>query len=133
MEERYLEIRFCYLMQKLIKRFNNSIHVLDFIEAVSLLANVDDMVIKNFMTQVRYGRGKIVTYLDEVLYVAISIGKSYRDIAKLVGCSPTTITNKMKDWERYDMIYKGIGKKTTDQEFDEIKRFMELLDILKEV
>ena len=50
MEERYLEIRFCYLMQKLMKRFNNSIHVLDFIEAVSLLANVDDMIIKNFMT-----------------------------------------------------------------------------------
>ena len=116
-----------------MKRFNNSIHVLDFIEAVSLLANVDDMIIKNFMTQVRYGRGKIVTYIDEVIYVAISVGKSYRDIAKLTGCSPTTVTNKMKDWDRYDMIYKGIGKKTTDQEFDEIKRFMELLDILKEV
>lgn len=133
MEERYLEIRFCYLMQKLIKRFNNSIHVLDFIEAVSLLANVDDMVIKNYLTQVRYGRGIIVTYLDEVIYVATQLGKSYRDIAKLTGCSPTSVTNKMKDRDRYDMIYRGITKKTNDQDFCEIKRFMELLDVLKEV
>jgi len=133
MEERYLEIRFCYLMQKLIKRFNNSIHVLDFIEAVSLLANVDDMVIKNYLTQVRYGRGVIVTYLDEVVYVATQIGKSYRDIAKLTGCSPTSVTNKMKDRDRYDMIYRGTTKKTNDQDFYEIKRFMELLDVLKEV
>ena len=133
MEERYLEIRFCYLMQKLIKRFNNSIHVLDFIEAVSLLANVDDMVIKNYLTQVRYGRGIIVTYLDEVIYVATQLGKSYRDIAKLTGCSPTSVTNKMKDRARYDMIYRGTTKKTNDQDFYEIKRFMELLDVLKEV
>jgi CRP-like cAMP-binding protein len=133
MEERYLEIRFCYLMQKLIKRFNNSIHVLDFIEAVSLLANVDDMVIKNYLTQVRYGRGIIVTYLDEVIYVATQLGKSYRDIAKLTGCSPTSVTNKMKDRDRYDMIYRGTTKKTNDQDFYEIKRFMELLDVLKEV
>jgi len=133
MEERYLEIRFCYLMQKLIKRFNNSIHVLDFIEAVSLLANVDDMVIKNYLTQVRYGRGVIVTYLDEVIYVATQLGKSYRDIAKLTGCSPTSVTNKMKDRDRYDMIYRGTTKKTNDQDFYEIKRFMELLDVLKEV
>lgn len=133
MEERYLEIRFCYLMQKLIKRFNNSIHVLDFIEAVSLLANVDDMVIKNYLTQVRYSRGVIVTYLDEVIYVATQLGKSYRDIAKLTGCSPTSVTNKMKDRDRYDMIYRGTTKKTNDQDFYEIKRFMELLDVLKEV
>jgi CRP-like cAMP-binding protein len=133
MEERYLEIRFCYLMQKLIKRFNNSIHVLDFIEAVSLLANVDDMVIKNYLTQVRYGRGVIVTYLDEVIYVATQLGKSYRDIAKLTGCSPTSVTNKMKDRDRYDMIYRGTTKKTNDQDFYELKRFMELLDVLKEV
>ena len=133
MEERYLEIRFCYLMQKLIKRFNNSIHVLDFIEAVSLLANVDDMVIKNYLTQVRYGRGIIVTYLDEVIYVATQLGKSYRDIAKLTGCSPTSVTNKMKDRDRYDMIYRGTTKKTNDQDFYELKRFMELLDVLKEV
>lgn len=133
MEERYLEIRFCYLMQKLIKRFNNSIHVLDFVEAVSLLANVDDMVIKNYLTQVKYGRGVIVTYLDEVIYVATQLGKSYRDIAKLTGCSPTSVTNKMKDRDRYDMIYRGTTKKTNDQDFYEIKRFMELLDVLKEV
>lgn len=133
MEERYLEIRFCYLMQKLMKRFNNSIHVLDFIEAVSLLANVDDMVIKNYFTQVRYGRGNIVTYLDEVIYVCTQLGISYRDIAKLAGCSPTSVTNKMKDKDRYDMIYRGIGKKTTDQDFYELQKFMELLDILKEV
>lgn len=133
MEERYLEIRFCYLMQKLIKRFNNSIHVLDFVEAISLLANVDDMVIKNYLTQVKYGRGVIVTYLDEVIYVATQLGKSYRDIAKLTGCSPTSVTNKMKDRDRYDMIYRGTTKKTNDQDFYEIKRFMELLDVLKEV
>jgi hypothetical protein len=91
------------------------------------------MVIKNYLTQVKYGRGVIVTYLDEVIYVATQLGKSYRDIAKLTGCSPTSVTNKMKDRDRYDMIYRGTTKKTNDQDFYELKRFMELLDVLKEV
>lgn len=133
MEERYIEIRFCIFIEKLFKAFNYSVVVLDIIEALSNLAGVDANYIKQLARQVHSDSGIIKTYREEIVYVARQIGVSYRDLHKDTGISLGTQNRIRKELDAHPEMYKGIAKHLGEIDFMELKRFMLVVDKMKEV
>lgn len=132
MEERFIEIKFYYWMQKLLFKFRYSYAILDVIDAYCLLAEVDSTIIKHLLQQIRNGAGPIVPNKEEAVYVARSVKYSYRNFAKLTGIA---LSNQLRLYDLYiDKNEEDILKPVlNDEQHYAVSRFMRIVDILKEV
>lgn len=133
MEERYIEIRFYYFLKKLMAKFKYSIHVLDIIEAYCNLGNIDVRLIKNLLKQVRENNGLIATYSEEAVYIGRQVGISYRKLAKETGVSLATQVRLNKYYDEHPNMYKGIERHLPLDQYNEVKNFMKIVDIMKEL
>lgn len=131
MEERFLEIRFHYFMRKIMKHFNNSIHILDLIETYCILGNVDDTIIKRLLAQIRYANSPTLYTPEEAAFIGVSLGYSYRKITRMVGISASNVARLMKR-PYLRQMYGNARRRTNERDFEEIKNFMRLIDFMKE-
>ena len=133
MEERYVEIRFYYFIMKLTARFKYSVHTLDVIEAYCNLGNVDTRVIKNLMKQIRDNTGLINTYKEEAVYIGRQNKISYRKLAQETGVSVATQLRLNKYYDEHPEQYKGLTRHLPVSQYEEVYKFMKIVDILKEL
>ena len=133
MEERYLEIRFCIFIDKLFKTFNYSVDVLSIIEAYSMLADVSISFMKQLSRQVHSDSGIIRTYKEEIVYIARELGISYRKVQQDTGISLMTQYRIAKKLEENPNTYKGITKHLGEIDYMDLKKFMMVVDKMKEV
>lgn len=133
MEERYLEIRFCIFIDKLFKTFNYSVDVLSIIEAYSMLADVSISFMKQLSRQVHSDSGIIRTYKEEIVYIARELGISYRQVQKDTGIALSSQLRIRKKLEETPNIYKGITKHLDEIDYMDLKKFMTVVDKMKEV
>lgn len=133
MEERYLEIRFCIFIDKLFKTFNYSVDVLGIIEAYSMLADVSVSFMKQLSRQVHSDSGIIRTYKEEIVYIARELGISYRQVQKDTGIALSSQLRIRKKLEENPNIYKGITKHLGEIDYMDLKKFMTVVDKMKEV
>ena len=133
MEERYLEIRFCIFIDKLFKTFNYSVDVLSIIEAYSMLADVSISFMKQLSRQVHSDSGIIRTYKEEIVYIARELGISYRQVQKDTGIALSSQLRIRKKLEENPNMYKGITKHLSEIDYMDLKKFMMVVDKMKEV
>ena len=133
MEERYLEIRFCIFIDKLFKTFNYSVDVLSIIEAYSMLADVSISFMKQLSRQVHSDSGIIKTYKEEIIYIARELGISYRQVQKDTGIALSSQLRIRKKLEENPNMYKGITKHLGEIDYMDLKKFMMVVDKMKEV
>lgn len=133
MEERYLEIRFCIFIDKLFKTFNYSVDVLSIIEAYSMLADVSISFMKQLSRQVHSDSGIIRTYKEEIVYIARELGISYRQVQKDTGIALSSQLRIRKKLEENPNMYKGITKHLGEIDYMDLKKFMTVVDKMKEV
>lgn len=133
MEERYIEIRFYYYMLKLLAKFKYSIHVLDVIEAYCYLGDIDSRIIKNLLRQVKESNGIINTYREEAVYIGRQNKISYRKLAKETGISVATQVRLNKYYDEHPNMYIGIERHLDNIQYQEVYKFMKIVDILKEL
>ena len=132
MEERFIEIRFCYWGKKVMVKFRYSYHILDVIDAYCLLGDIDSTLIKQLMQQVKRNSGAIVTSKEETCYIARKIGCSYRTLQAITGISLSTqfrLMDTIKTHNEYDLT-----KSCLNEEYHEaVRKFMRIVDIMKGV
>lgn len=133
MEERYLEIRFCIFIDKLFKTFNYSVDVLGIIEAYSMLADVSISFMKQLSRQVHSDSGIIKSYKEEMVYIARELGISYRRLAKDTGISQATQARIKKKLDANPNMYRGITKHLGEIDYMDLRKFMMVVDKMKEV
>ena len=61
MEERFIEIRFCFFIDKLFHKFKYNVATLYIIEAYCNLGNIDTNIIKTLVRQIKENCGTIIT------------------------------------------------------------------------
>lgn len=133
MEERYIEIRFYYYIIKLCTKFKYSIYVLDIVEAYCNIGNIDATVIKNLMRQIREDKSIISTYREEAVYIGRQNNISYRKLAKETGVSLATQVRLNKYYDEHPDMYVGVTRHLSTTDYDEVYKFMKVVDIMKEV
>ena len=133
MEERYVEIRFYFYLLKLLAKFKYSIHVLDVIEAYCALGEIDVRVIKNLLRQVKENCGIINTYKEEAVYIGRQNKISYRKLAKETGISVATQVRLNKYYDEHPDMYIGVTRHLSKPQYDEVYKFMKMVDIMKEL
>ena len=133
MEERFIEIRFYYYIKKLFAKFRDSMYVADIIQAYCNIGDIDSSIIKAQIRWIRQNKGLVSTYADEAVYVARKIGISYRQLAKQTGVSVATQCRLNKEFDMHPERFVNLTRRTDDETFNAIKRFMLIVDILKEV
>lgn len=132
MEERFIEIRFCYWIKKVMVEFRYSYHILDVIDAYCLLGDVDSTLIKQLMQQVKKNAGPITTNKEETCYIARKLDYSFREIQSLTGISlgsQSRIQEMLKNYSEFDILKPCIA---TDYH-EAVRRFMRVVDIMKGV
>lgn len=133
MKERYTEIRFCYFIKTLFSKFRNSLYVLDIIDAYCNLGNIDSIVLKQLIRDIRLNQGPVCTYTEEVVYVARQLGISYRDLAKKMKISVSVQSRCNKVFKEHPEQYRYIEQRTDAEQYAAIERFMLIVDIMKEI
>lgn len=133
MEERYIEIRFYYYIMKLAAKFKYSVKILDVIESYCSLADVDSNIIKRLVKQIRDSSGIINTYTEEAVFIGRQNKISYRKLAKETGISVATQWRLNAYYDKHPTMYLNITKKLPDDEYNEVYKFMKIVDILKEL
>lgn len=122
MNERFIEIKFYYYIRNLVNAFHSSVHILDYIESICLLADINPVIIKTLIRDIRFGTSRIASYKEEAVLVCVSQHMSYRAIAKLLGIGLTTVyrINNSIDEENY----KGLTRHLPLKEYQEVEKFM---------
>lgn len=133
MKERFIEIRFTYYIVKLLARFNYSVTTLDIIEAYCNVGNIDSTIIKQLMKQVRDNTGIINTYKEEAVYIGRMNKISYRKLADMTGISLATQVRLNKYYDKHPDMYVGITKHLPDFEYEQVEKFMQVVDLMKEI
>lgn len=133
MKERFIEIRFTYYIIKLLARFNYSVTTLDIIEAYCNVGNIDSTIIKQLMKQVRDNTGIINTYREEAVYIGRVNKISYRKLADMTGISLATQVRLNKYYDKHPEMYVGITKHLPDFEYEQVEKFMQVVDLMKEI
>jgi hypothetical protein len=133
MEERYIEIQFYYYIKNLIQVFKYNVRVIDLIEVLCTLNNVDTSVIKYLVKQIREGTSTIRTYREELIYIARKLDISYRDLRDLTNISITTQHRVMQQMKKEEHLYEGITKHLNDTMYNEVYKFMKVVELLREV
>lgn len=133
MKERFIEIRFTYYIIKLLARFNYSVTTLDIIEAYCNVGNIDSTIIKQLMKQVRDNTGIINTYREEAVYIGRMNKISYRKLADMTGISLATQVRLNKYYDEHPEMYVGITKHLPDFEYEQVEKFMQVVDLMKEI
>lgn len=133
MKERFIEIRFYYYILKLLSAFKYSVSTLDIIEAYCNVGDIDSTVIKKLMKQVRDNTGIINTYREEAVYIGRINKISYRQLAHITGVSLATQVRLNKYFDEHPGMYIGIEKHLPDFEYEQVKKFMHVVDMMKEL
>lgn len=133
MNERYIEIKFYYYIMKLLRKFKYSVHVLDILEAYCALGDIDVIVIKNLLRQIREDRAIISTYREEAVFIGRQANISYRQLQHDTGIAMSTQARLYETVKQRPEMYVGITKKLPDYEYEQVYKFMKLVDILKEL
>lgn len=133
MEERFIEIRFYYYILKLLAKFKYSIHVLDIVESYCAIGGIDARVIKNLLKQVKEHNSIIDTYKEEAVCVGRELGISYRTLEKLLGIPRSTQSRLQNYYKNHPGMYKGITGHLSKEQYEEVYKFMKIVDIIKEL
>lgn len=132
MEERFIEIRFCYWIKKIMIEFRYSYHILDVIDAYCLLGDIDSTLIKQLMQQIKKNAGPITTNKEETCYIARQLGYSYRDLQAMTDISLSgqgRVNEMLRAHSEFD-----ITKPCLNEEYHEaVRKFMRIVDLLKGV
>lgn len=133
MRERYIEIRFYYFLHKLMRKFKFSIHILDVLEAYCNLGEIDSTVIKSLLKQIRSGSSIIETYKEEAVYIGRQNKISYRKLEHETGVSIATQVRYNKYFEEHPGMYDGITGHLSKDIYNEVEKFMDMVDTMKEL
>lgn len=135
MAERYLEIKFYFFILNLIAKFNYDINVLGIIEALCYLGNVDVVLIKRLIKQIRERDTMFTPINAEVMFVCKTLKVPVRYIKKHYGMSQYKQESNYKYAIEHPQIYNtaSIHKVLKDEEFEELKKFMITLDRIQKL
>lgn len=131
MEERWTEIRFYYFIIKLLKTFRYSASTVDVVDAYCNLGGIDNRIIKNLMRDIKDHKGLILSYSEEATYIARYNNISYRDTYKITGVSLSQQQKFEKEIRQRPNMYQGITSKLTKLEYQEVEKFVKIIDIMK--
>ena len=133
MKERYLEIRFHNFVVKLLKSLHYSIDTIDIIEVYANVGGADSLVIKKIVQKIRNGTSLTYYYTEEVVYLARELGVSYLKLLREMNVSKAT---QYRAWQKIQQElwkYENITKKLPDEQYEQIEKFMRIVDLIKEL
>lgn len=133
MKERYLEIRFHNFVVKLLKSLHYSIDTIDIIEVYANVAGADSLIIKKIVQKIRNGTSLTYYYTEEVVYLARQLGVSYLKLLRELNVSKAT---QYRAWQKIQQElwkYENITKKLPDEQYEQIEKFMRIVDMIKEL
>lgn len=133
MKERYLEIRFHNFVVKLLKSLHYSIDTIDIIEVYANVGGADSLVIKKIVQKIRNGTSLTYYYTEEVVYLARELGVSYLKLLREMNISKAT---QYRAWQKIQQElwkYENITKKLPDEQYEQIEKFMRIVDLIKEL
>lgn len=135
MKERYLEIKFYYFVQNLICKFRYNINVLGIIEAICFLGDIDAVLIKQLVKQIRENNGFFVPTKPEVAFITRELGVPVRYINEHYNMGQRAQETNYKYAKEHAMLYNKntITKVLPDKEFEELKKFMIILDRIQKL
>lgn len=133
MKERYLEIRFHNFVLKLLKSLHYSIDTIDIIEVYANVGGADSLIIKKIVQKIRNGTSLTYYYTEEVVYLARQLGISYNKLLKEAGISKATQYRAWQVIEQELWKYENITKKLPDEQYEQIEKFMRIVDMIKEL
>lgn len=132
MEDRFIEIKFYYYMNRLIDKFNNDgATIKAFIDGIADAAGVPSSTILRVLKDVRLNMHGLRINKEEVMYLGRALGYSYRDINALTGIGVSTqsrLFSKNKE-NPYEFNYHRLP----DSDFEAVKKFVNILDTIKEI
>lgn len=133
MKERYLEIRFHNFVVKLLKSLHYSIDTIDIIEVYANVGGADSLTIKKIVQKIRNGTSLTYYYTEEAVYIARQLGISYRKLMKEADISKATQYRASLVIEQELWKYENITKKLPDEQYEQIEKFMRIVDLIKEL
>ena len=133
MKERYTEIQFYTFMKHLFKAFRNSVNVVDIIDGYCNAGNVDNYVIRKQLREILNDTSPLKSYNEEKTYLARGLGISFRQADKDLIISPTTQQRVMKSITEKPEQFKFTGKRSDDETYKEIMKFMYVVNTMKEI
>ena len=77
--------------------------------------------------------GIINTYREEAVYIGRQNKISYRKLAKETGISVATQVRLNKYYDEHPNMYIGIERHLDNIQYQEVYKFMKIVDILKEL
>lgn len=111
----------------------NNIFILDYIESICNLAGIAPSTIKVLASQARNKQGPLIPTAEEVVYIARQLGISYKKIEYEFNIPHSTQSRLYTDIDRLNRIYNSIEKKLSDEDYDNIIKFMKVVKTLKEI
>lgn len=132
MEERYLEIRFIYWIRKLVEHVQFNMKYAAVIEGYCEYGDINPAIIRKLIMQVRTRQGYINTYKEEVVALGRYMNVAYRALKDMTNMSISEQQRMMKRINKHPELYKNLVKHLPDNEFNELKKFMNLVDTIKE-
>ena len=133
MYERYIELQFYYFIYKLLYVFKHNIHILHIIESYCNLGDIDVVVIKKLLKQIRESQGLICSYQEETVAVLRNQGLSLRDIAKMSCMSLATVQRVEKRIKERPELYVEISGRLDKYEYEQVYKFMKIVNKIKEI
>jgi plasmid maintenance system antidote protein VapI len=87
----------------------------------------------NLFKKVKEHNSIIDTYKEEAVYIGRCVGISYRKLAKETGVSLATQVRLNKYYDEHPNMYVGITKHLDQAQYEEVYKFMKIIDIVKEL
>ena len=132
MEERYLEIRFIYWIRKLVEHVQFNMKYAAVIEGYCEYGDINPAIIRKLIMQVRTRQGYINTYKEEVVALGRYMNVTYRALRDMTNISISEQQRLIKRINKHPELYENLVKHLPDNEFNELKKFMNLVDTIKE-
>ncbi len=132
MEERYLEIRFIYWIRKLVEHVQFNMKYAAVIEGYCEYGDINPAIIRKLIMQVRTRQGYINTYKEEVVALGRYMNVTYRALRDMTNIAISEQQRMMERINKHPELYENLVKHLPDDEFNELKKFMNLVDTIKE-
>lgn len=121
-KRRWNEILFVRYIIKLIQYHGYSTFSFTTLEGIAGAAGVDYDKLLVFVRQIREGHGELLTYPEEVTFLARRLGITFRQAAEITG---VCTAQQQRIWSRIDQSkYEDISYRLNDADTELITTFM---------
>ena len=133
LEERFIEIRFYYFIQKLFKVFNYDVNIIDIIHAYCNVASIPVSTINRLIKDIRSKESNLAYTPHEVVYIARKLNISYRETVRYTGVSISVQQRKQAFVDEHPDYFNNLTRHSSELDYKEIEKFVTILDVMRRI